>query len=54
MAGESTQSWRELVEQVDDDKRHVDSLYPVVYNFSSGKTKRDSGPTKGVYDPNKP
>lgn len=42
-------NWLALVERVDDDNRQQDSLYPVVYFFSMGKTKRDSGPDGGVY-----
>jgi len=54
MTTSSTKSWKELVEEADDENRHIDSLYPVVYKFSNGKVRRDSGPTKGVYDPAKP
>lgn len=50
MTTTSTQSWREIVEKADDkETRHKDSLYPEVYYFSNGKTKRDSGPSGGVY-----
>ena len=52
MAGSfSTKSWREIVEKADDKDRHQDSLYPIVYEFSDGITKRDSGPKKGIYTP---
>ena len=51
MATQTTQSIREIVEKLDGPERHLDSLYPVVYEFSSGVTKRDSGPRKGVYTP---
>ena len=44
-------SWRELVERIDDEDRHIDSLYPYVYFFSGGRKLRDSGPTKGIYTP---
>jgi len=50
----STQSWREMVEKADDKDRHFESLYPVTYFFSNGRTRRDSGPESGVYDKNKP
>lgn len=43
-------SWREIVERNDDEDRHKDSLYPVVYKFSSGRKMRDSGPSSGVYE----
>lgn len=46
-----TFSWREVVESVDGEKFHVDSLYPVVYEFSNGRKFRDSGPQSGIYDP---
>ena len=32
------------------DEFYRDSLYPVAYEFSNGATKRDSGPTAGVYE----
>lgn len=51
MATETTQSIREIVEKLDGPERHLDSLYPVAYEFSNGVTKRDSGPRKGVYTP---
>ncbi len=44
-----TFSFREVVEKLDGPDRHKDSLYPVVYTFSNNKTRRDSGPTGGVY-----
>ena len=51
MANNSTTfNWRDVVERFDGDNRHNDSLYPVVYHFSSGATRRDSGPTAGVYE----
>lgn len=51
MSTSSQMDWRELVEKADDDNRHRDSLYPIVYRFSSGKVMRDSGPNSGVYNP---
>jgi hypothetical protein len=46
-----TFSWREVVEQADDKDRHRDSLYPEVYYFGNGAViRRDSGPTKGIYE----
>lgn len=49
MTTSRTVSWREFVEGIDDENRHRDSLYPVVYKFSGGVEKRDSGPKSGVY-----
>jgi len=49
MTTATTRSWRELVEKVDDENRHRDSLYPYVYEFSNGEKKRDSGPNGGPY-----
>ena len=37
--------WREVVEKLDDDNRHQESLYPVVYVFSNSVKRRDSGPS---------
>jgi hypothetical protein len=45
-----TFSWREVVEKIDDEDRHKNNLYPVVWKFSNGQVKRDSGPTKGIYE----
>ena len=45
----TSRSWREIVEKFDDENRHRDSLYPVVYTFGSGRQFRDSGPTSGIY-----
>lgn len=50
MANERTFNWRDIVEKADDQNRHRDSLYPVVYIFSSGAVRRDSGPDSGVYE----
>ena len=50
MTTETTINWRELVERVDDDNRHRDNLYPVVYIFSNGRMRRDSGPESGIYE----
>lgn len=44
-------NWRDIVEKFDDENRHVDSLYPVVYFFSNDAKRRDSGPNSGVYNP---
>ena len=50
--GQSTTfSWREEVEKIDGPNRHLESLYPVVYDFGEGVRKRDSGPKKGPYEP---
>ncbi len=49
MSTSSTKSWRELVEEVDDENRHRDSLYPIVYIFSNSRVRRDSGPSGGIY-----
>ena len=46
----TTRDWRELVENADNEQRHNDNLYPVVYTFRNGRQFRDSGPTKGVYE----
>ena len=43
-------SWREVVEKADGPERHKESLYPNVYEFTGGRTRRDSGPTKGIYE----
>lgn len=43
-------SWRDLVEKADGETRHLESLYPVVYYWSSGRKHRDSGPAAGVYE----
>lgn len=51
MSTSSQKDWREVVEEADNDDRHRDSLYPIVYRFSSGKVMRDSGPKSGVYAP---
>ena len=51
MSTSSQMDWREMVERADNDDRHRDSLYPVVYIFSNGKVMRDSGPNSGVYNP---
>lgn len=45
----TTKSWREMVEKADDEDRHRESLYPVVYEFGGRVRKRDSGPNAGVY-----
>ncbi len=45
-----TFSWTEVVEAADDKNRLIDSLYPVVYIFSNGRLRRDSGPESGVYE----
>lgn len=50
MSTSSQHSWRELVETFDDKQRHIDSLYPIVYVFSNGRKRRDSGPEAGVYE----
>ncbi len=50
MATSRTFSWREQVERIDDKNRHRESLYPVVYIFSNGKKRRDSGPNSGIYE----
>ena len=50
MSSSSQFSWREIVEKADDDNRHIDSLYPVVYIMLSGRKFRDSGPESGVYE----
>ena len=42
MAEPTQRSWREIVEKADDKNRHYESLYPVVYVFSNGRTFRDS------------
>lgn len=42
-------SWREIVEKADDEDRHKDSLYPVVYKVSGSREFRDSGPLRGIY-----
>ena len=40
-----------MVEKAEkDDNYDYEKLYPVVYTFSRGVTKRDSGPRKGVYE----
>lgn len=44
------QNIREIVEKLDGPSRHVESLYPVVYEWSSGRKHRDSGPASGVYE----
>ena len=41
--------WRALVESVDGQDRHQDSLYPVVYIFSNAAKKKDTGPASGIY-----
>ncbi len=51
MSTDSQMTWREMVERADNDDRHRDSLYPVVYVMSNGKVFRDSGPNSGVYNP---
>lgn len=43
-------SWREVVEKVDGDDRHKESLYPKVYYFTGGRDRRDSGPASGIYE----
>lgn len=43
-------SWREIVEKADGPGRHEESLYPIVYNFSNGAKRKDSGPASGVYE----
>ena len=50
MSTSSTINWKQLVERVDNDDRHRDSLYPVVYVFSNNRVRRDSGPESGVYE----
>jgi len=52
MAGnQNTQyNWRDEVERIDGESRHIESLYPIVYIFSSGAKRRDSGPASGVYE----
>lgn len=50
----TSRSWRELVEKYDDEDRHKDSLYPVVYHMSGGRDFRDSGPSGGFYNPAPP
>ncbi len=49
MSSSTEFSWREIVEKADDDNRHQDSLFPVVYITSGGRKFRDSGPNGGVY-----
>ncbi len=49
MANIRTFQWRDVVESFDNEDRHRDSLYPVVYIFSNGKVRRDSGPSAGIY-----
>ncbi len=49
MSTSSQFEWREVVEKADDDDRHVNNLYPVVYIFN-GRKFRDSGPESGVYE----
>ena len=43
-------SFREVVEKIDGPDRHRDNLYPIVYKWSSGLSRRDSGPTGGIYE----
>jgi hypothetical protein len=43
-------NWRDIVEKFDDENRHQNNLYPVVYVFSNEATRRDSGPRSGVYE----
>ena len=50
MSSDSQFSWREIVEKADDDNRHIESLFPVVYLVSGGRKFRDSGPESGVYE----
>ncbi len=45
----TTQSWREIVEQSDDEDRHFDNIHPEVYFFSFQRTFRDTGPMSGIY-----
>lgn len=44
-----TFSWREIVEKADGETRHIENLYPVVYEFGDRRF-RDSGPASGVYE----
>ncbi len=44
----TTQSWREIVEQSDDEDRHLDTIHPEVYFFTF-RTFRDTGPASGIY-----
>lgn len=53
MSTSTSRSWRELVEEIDDKDRNEKTLHPVVYFFSNGVLKKDSGPQSGIYDPNK-
>lgn len=46
----TTRSWREIVLKADGEF-HRESLYPIVYTFSNGAQRRDSGPQAGVYEP---
>lgn len=43
-------SFREIVEKIDGPERHKESLYPIVYEFTGNRPRRDSGPTKGIYE----
>ena len=46
----SQRDWRELVLKADGPQFYPESLYPTVYAMSGGRTFRDSGPEKGVYE----
>lgn len=42
-------SLSEIVRKLEGDTYEYERLHPVVYNFSNGVTKRDSGPHSGIY-----
>ncbi len=50
MSTAKTFNWREFVEKFDEPNRHIENLYPIVYRFTSGRFRRDSGPESGVYE----
>jgi len=50
MANSTTFSWREIVEKAEGPNFHKESLYPIVYIFSNGRVRRDTGPEQGIYE----
>lgn len=53
MTTSSQVTWDELVRRAEtkdgEPDFDLDRLYPVVYFFGNGRTFRDSGPEKGIY-----
>lgn len=42
-------NWREFVKRHDGESFDYESLFPIVYEWSNGRTFRDSGPTGAFY-----